>query len=123
MNTTNIAKAFNVQHLNGELHTADKLFLQNVAYINTLAENFSKLQNDCNIAFVDIFVDAIAKAHGENSKAMAEAITLLAEALKNVNVASQKVNQKNSLILAITNKEDSNRYKRDAQSSNEVRVN
>ncbi|XP_073816552.1 ATPase H(+)-transporting accessory protein 2 [Musca autumnalis] len=104
----------NTKYLNSELHTADKQFVQAIAYINAAANNLAKLQNSCSFVSIRLSADSVAKAHGEKSEAMTEALDLFTTAVKNLNTAAQKANNNGALVLSIVNKSENSRAKRDA---------
>ncbi|XP_061396590.1 ATPase H(+)-transporting accessory protein 2 [Musca vetustissima] len=108
-----VAAVENTKYLNSELHSADKQFVQAIAYINAAADNLAKLQKSCNFVSIRLSADSVAKAHGEKSEAINEALDLFTSAVKNLNTAAQKVNNNGALVLSIVNKSENSRAKRD----------
>ncbi|XP_013117089.1 ATPase H(+)-transporting accessory protein 2 [Stomoxys calcitrans] len=101
------------KYLNPELHSADKQFVQTIAYVNAAADNLPNMQKSCNFVSLRLSADSVAKAHGEKSEAMDEALDLFTSAVKKLNSAAQKANNNEALVLAIVNKSDKSRAKRD----------
>ncbi|KAI8115292.1 hypothetical protein FF38_03812 [Lucilia cuprina] len=108
----------NTKYLNGDLHTADKQFLESIAYVNAIADNLVNMEKSCNYVAIHLFVDAVAKAHGENSEAVNEALELFSTAVKRVNTAAQKSSNNEALVVVVVNKADANsRSKREVAPS------
>lgn len=104
----------NTKYLNADLHSADKQFLESLAYVNAIANNLVSMEKSCNFISIRLFVDAVAKAHGEESEAVNEANDLLLTTLKHLNDAAQKSSNNEALVVFIANKADANsRNKRD----------
>uniref|UniRef100_A0A1L8EF20 Putative renin receptor n=1 Tax=Haematobia irritans TaxID=7368 RepID=A0A1L8EF20_HAEIR len=114
----NIEAVAKTQYLNPELHSADKQFVQTIAYINAMADNLAHIPKSCNFIAVRLSSDSVAKAHGEKSEAMNEALDLYTNAVKKLNTAVQKANNNEALVVSIVNKSEKSRSKRDTPEPN-----
>ncbi|KAM7362218.1 ATPase H(+)-transporting accessory protein 2 [Cochliomyia hominivorax] len=98
----------NTKYLNADLHTADKQFLESLAYVNAIANNLVSMEKSCNFISIRLYIDAIAKAHGEDSEAVNEALELFSTAVKHLNNAAQKSSNNEALVAVVVNKADGN---------------
>lgn len=117
----NVGSVANTKYLNPELHLSDKQYIQAIAYFNAISENWSNKQKSCSFVSIRLSVDSVAKAHGEKSEAMTEALDLFTTAVKDLNNAIQKSNKNNALVLAIVNKADNSRVRRDTPEPSKVK--
>ncbi|TMW54049.1 hypothetical protein DOY81_000835 [Sarcophaga bullata] len=102
------------KYLNADLHIDDKQYLESLAYLSAIADNFANLQKSCNFMNIRLSLEAVVKAHGENSEAVSEALDLFYSIAKQLNDGAQKSSNNAALVGVIVNKADNNsRRKRD----------
>lgn len=103
------------KYLNPDLHIDDKQYLESLAYLTAIADNFANLQKSCNFMNIRLSIEPVVKAHGENSEAVSEALDLFYSVAKQLNDGAQKSSNNGALVGVIVNKAESNsRRKRDA---------
>lgn len=104
----------NTKYLSSELHSCDKQYLQSIARMRALGDNFGNLAKTCSLVVVRLSVECVTKAHGEKSEAMSEAMELFTSASKALSNAAQKSSNNEALVFAVVNKVDNLRAKREA---------
>ncbi|XP_055851843.1 ATPase H(+)-transporting accessory protein 2 [Episyrphus balteatus] len=104
-----IAPLKGTNNLKPELHSEDKDLLTKLAYIKELATKFltsNKTQSMFNI-FIDL--NSLAKAHGEKSAAMADALKIVAKTIAEITNSAGE----DSLVAVVAEKAEANRAKRE----------
>lgn len=119
LDTSNIPKE--TSDLKPQLHSEDKLFLQQIAVINQLADVLKSNDQLPTFTVIQTSLLPIRRAHGEKSAAMHEAEQLLAEALENL-ASSLRARQPNVLVTAVATRGDLARSRRQATQDDKITV-
>lgn len=103
--------------LKPELHSEDKDYLTQMAYLKDLFSKHSTCNSRPNLLTVRISLEPIAKAHGEKSPALADARKLLTNLLEESSAGIG-----DSLVIVATEKAELHRAKREAVSEDKVKA-
>ncbi|XP_055906019.1 ATPase H(+)-transporting accessory protein 2 [Eupeodes corollae] len=95
--------------LKPELHSEDKDFLTQIAYLEKAATNYLNSPQSTTLLVINISLEPISKAHGEKSPALAEARKLIANLIETLSSAANS----DTLFVAVAEKPELNRAKRE----------
>lgn len=98
----------NTKYLNANLHTSDRQCLENIAYLNAVADNLADFQSSCKLIYLGLSFDDLVKLHGKHSEAVREAMDLTSIAIKKLNTAALKHSNNEALVVIAVNKADGN---------------
>ncbi|KAH8278660.1 hypothetical protein KR018_006653 [Drosophila ironensis] len=106
--------ADDVNYLTPELHLADKLFLDQIRYINAAAANLGNMAKPSNVLLVRVSLEGVVKAHGKKSQALDEANKMLSTAIKSLLFAARKSSDAVLFVCTSEQEPSVSRTKRDA---------
>jgi len=89
-------------NLKPDIYPEDKLFLQQIAAINTLSNKMSDIQNKPNFININLSLRPLIEAHGLNSPALAEVLKTLTDTIEKFGHKSQKAYEKRVLFTVVT---------------------
>jgi renin receptor len=94
-------------NLKPQVHPEDKLFLEQIATIKSLAESLATLETVPTLITVRLSLTSFISAHKDKSPAaIADAISLLNNAIEELKISAVKAFHSNVLVTVVADKED-----------------